>query len=334
MSLSEFEIIARYFDRPPELARPDVLLGVGDDAALVRVPPEMDLVLCMDTLVAGVHFPEETTADAIGHKALAVNLSDLAAMGAEAAWITLSLTLPVARTVWLDDFARGLFALAEQYHAQLVGGDISRGPLSVTLQAHGMLPHGQALRRAGARAGDRIYVTGTLGDAGLGLRLWQAGEKPDHPAYEYLLDRLQYPQPRIAEGIALRGLASAAIDISDGLLADLGHLLEYDAAGATLWVDRLPRSAAFNAVLQTLDGRSDPLRHELPLTAGDDYELCFTVPSGRCGEVERALAVLPGGCTEIGVVEERPGIRCLCEDGRVCHPAGRGYDHFRGADPR
>ena len=242
MALSEFDIIRYFFDRPQAAdGRSDVLLGIGDDAAVVTVPDDHDLVLCMDTLVAGVHFPEDTSPGAIGHKALAVNLSDLAAMGAEPAWFTLSVTLPHADADWLAAFAQGMFRLADHYRVQLVGGDVTRGPLSVTVQAHGLVPRGRALRRSGAAVGDRIYVTGTLGDAGLALH--QGAEQA--PA---LRQRLDYPSPRVEAGLALRGLASAAIDISDGLLADLGHLLEDGRQGAMLEVDDLPRSAGFRAI--------------------------------------------------------------------------------------
>ena len=322
MALSEFDIIRRFFDRPQVAAgRSDVLLGIGDDAAVVTVPDDHDLVLCMDTLVAGVHFPEDTSPGAIGHKALAVNLSDLAAMGAEPAWFTLAVTLPHADEDWLAAFAQDMFRLADYYRVQLVGGDVTRGPLSVTVQAHGLVPRGGALRRAGAAVGDHIYVTGTLGDAGLALRL------VSQPA-PALRQRLDYPSPRVESGLALRGLASAVIDISDGLLADLGHLLEYRGLGAMLEADDLPRSAGFRALADTTESKK--LYYELPLTAGDDYELCFTIPSSRCGEAEAALADLPGGCTCVGVIESEPGIRCRHRDDSTWQPdGGQGYQHFR-----
>jgi len=321
MALSEFELIRRYFERPQAAGgRADVVLGIGDDAAIVTPPCDRDLVLCMDTLVAGVHFPVDTAPAAIGHKALAVNLSDLAAMGAEPAWFTLALTLPEADADWLAEFARGMFRLADDYGVQLVGGDVTHGPLSVTVQAHGLLPRGSALRRSGAAAGDRIYVTGTLGDAGLALR--QGGQAP-----AALRQRLDYPSPRMESGQALLGLASAVIDISDGLLADLGHLLEVAGLGAEIRVDALPRSAGFLAAAGPAD--IDPIYYDIPLTAGDDYELCFTVPPERCPEVEARLAALPGNCTPVGVVEAEPGIRCRLADGGTWDAAGDGYQHFR-----
>jgi thiamine-monophosphate kinase len=317
MSGSEFEIIRRYFTRlQPQ--RKDVIAGIGDDAALLQVPTGRELVVSMDTLVAGVHFPETTPAAAIGHKALAVNLSDLAAMGATPAWVTLSITLPDNDPVWLEDFSQGFFHLADYYNVQLVGGDTTHGPLSVTVQAHGFVPGGCALRRVGAQVGDRIYVTGTLGDAGLALR---QGDQAD-PA---LQQRLDYPKPRITAGQLLRDVASAAIDISDGLLADLGHLLEVDDLGASVNVDELPRSPAFIAAT-----RQQPSFHELPLSAGDDYELCFTVPEGDCNEMEMALSSQSIEFSAVGVIEQEPGIRCHKTNGDLYQAATDGYQHFGG----
>jgi thiamine-monophosphate kinase len=321
MSGDEFDLIRRYFTQQA-VARSDVLLGVGDDAALLRVGSLADLAVCMDTLVAGVHFPEQTPPAAIGHKALAVNLSDLAAMGAEPAWATLALTLPARDDHWLDEFARGFFALATQYNVQLVGGDTTRGPLSVTVQAHGLLPHGTALRRSGARPGDRVYVTGTLGDAGLALHLRQV-------AGSALRARFEFPQPRVGIGVALHGLASAAIDISDGLLADLGHLLETDALGAVIEVDALPRSPAFLEVIDAPGIGRSPLYYELPLAAGDDYELCFTVPPEHCAALEQSLGRFDCRYTAIGTIEATPGIRCVRAGGEPYQPAATGYVHFR-----
>jgi thiamine-monophosphate kinase len=321
---TEFDIIRRYFMRQP-VSRKDVLAGIGDDAAVLQLPSDRELVVCIDTLVAGVHFPVDTPATAIGHKALAVNLSDLAAMGAEPAWATLALTLPSPDPVWLDAFASGFFALAGRFGVQLIGGDTTCGPLSVTIQAHGFAPPGQALRRVGAQPGDRIYVTGSLGDAGLALRYPEA-------VAGRVRARLDYPEPRIAAGGLLRGLASSAIDISDGLLADLGHLLEGDDLGASLQVDELPRSGSFVAALQGLGSVPAGLYYEFPLSSGDDYELCFTVPECFCAEVERRLSELPCGCTAIGTIEAQPGVRCYLQDGSGYQPRGVGYLHFQGCD--
>jgi thiamine-monophosphate kinase len=318
--VDEFDIIRHYFAVSTR-HRSDVIAGIGDDAALLRVPPGQDLVVCTDTLVSGVHFPERTAAAAIGHKALAVNLSDLAAMGAQPAWATLALTLPAAGADWLEQFAGGLLALAQRCNVELVGGDTTRGPLTVTVTAHGLVPHGTALRRRGARVGDRVYVTGTLGDAGLALQL--AGRAP-----AALQARLDYPEPRIEAGQALRGFATAAIDVSDGLLADLGHLLDGDDLGATLDVDSLPRSAAFLDMHETPGVEPHPAYYELPLAAGDDYELCFTVPPAHGAAIEQRLEHAGCPATAIGVITDSPGIRCVRAGGRVYTPATTGYRHF------
>ena len=322
MSATEFEIIRRYFTRQ-QPQRDDVIAGIGDDAALLQVPSGSELVVCMDTLVAGVHFPESTPAAAIGHKALAVNLSDLAAMGAIPAWATLSLTLSDNDAAWLEDFSQAFSRLADRYGVQLVGGDTTRGPLSITVQAHGFVPAGRALRRQGARPGDRIYVTGTLGDAGLALQL---GDQAD----PVLRQRLDYPEPRIAAGQLLREYASAAIDISDGLLADLGHLLEADDTGASIDIDALPRSAVFTVTTQQAGFTQRDLFYALPLSAGDDYELCFTVPEQSCEEMELALSSQTINCTAIGVIEQQPGIRCRRANGDMYQAAVEGYQHFGG----
>jgi len=324
MSATEFEIIRRYFTRQ-QPQRDDVIAGIGDDAALLQLPADSELVVCMDTLVAGVHFPESTPAAAIGHKALAVNLSDLAAMGADPAWATLSLTLPDSDPVWLEDFSQAFFSLADRHGVQLVGGDTTRGPLSVTVQAHGFVPGGKALRRQGAQPGDRIYITGTLGDAGLALQL---GDTADTT----LRQRLDYPEPRVAAGQLLRDYASAAIDISDGLLADLGHLLEAGGlemtTGASINIDALPRSAAFTTAVRQAGLVEPDLFYTLPLSAGDDYELCFSVPASSCEAMEVALSRQSIDCTAVGVIEPSSGIRCHKANGDVYLAATAGYQHF------
>ena len=324
MSESEFEIIRRYFMRQ-SLKREDVITGIGDDAAVLQVPDGQELAVCMDTLVCGVHFPVATPSVAIGHKSLAVSLSDLAAMGAIPAWATLSLTVPENNSAWIDEFSQAFFALAERYQVQLVGGDTTRGPLSITVQAHGFVAQGSALMRKGVKPGDRIYVTGTLGDAGLALLLreYSPGD---------LQKRLDYPEPRVEAGRMLAGLASAAIDISDGLLADLGHLLEGTDSGASLQVDALPRSDAFISALHESGSEQHFHYYELPLSAGDDYELCFTVPEQHCARVEQQLSALSCGCTQIGIIEEPAGIRCILEDGNRYQAAAEGYRHFDGGN--
>lgn len=313
----EFELINRHFRRRPP--RDDVVLGVGDDAALLRPPAGQVLAATVDTLIAGVHFPEQTDPADIGHKALAVNLSDLAAMGAEPAWVTLAISLPHADEHWLRAFAEGFHALAARHRVALVGGDTTRGALSITVQALGWVPEGQAMRRDGARPGDALYVTGTLGDAGLGLAVLQgrAAVAPQHR--ETLLERLNRPEPRVEAGIALRRLASAAIDISDGLAADLGHLLAASGVGAQVELPSLPRGDAVLA--------ADP-HGQLAMTAGDDYELAFTLPPGREGELAALADRLPP-VTCIGRIEVPPGLRLIDAVGDPVAFSLQGYDHFR-----
>lgn len=317
----EFELIAHYFAAGGP-RRPDVVLGIGDDAALLTVPAGHELAVSVDTLVAGVHFPAHTAPRAIGHKALAVNLSDLAAMGATPAWFTLALTMPQADTAWLDEFCAGLFALAKAQRIALVGGDTTRGPLSITVQVHGLVPAGMAIRRSGARAGDRIYVTGTLGDAALGLYSLTGACDLDAAERAALIRRLEYPEPRIAAGIALRGVASAAIDLSDGLAADLGHILAASGVGACIDLARIP---ALPAVARHTARTGNA---GLLLGGGDDYELCFTVPAERAALLAERFACSAAGYHDIGVVEAAPGLRCRGDNGAVLDPVPAGYRHF------
>ncbi len=319
--MSEFDLIRRHF---AELgaARADVVLGVGDDAALVQMPARRHLVLAMDTLLAGVHFPEDTPAEDIGHKALAVNLSDLAAMGAQPAWATLALSLPHDDEAWLAAFCRGFHRLAQDHGVCLVGGDTTRGPLAITVQISGFVAPGQALRRSGARVGDFIYVSGPVGDAGLGLKL-ALGELDLPPEQAGpCLRRLRRPSPRVHEGQALTGLASAAIDVSDGLLADLEHILEASGVGARLWAEHLPLSDTLRQRLPALGGWC------FPLNAGDDYELCFTAPPAQAEACERLLRQWGWGGARIGVIEAEPGLRWENASGQVQTVQAGGYDHF------
>jgi len=319
MPLSEFELIRKYFQSPSG-ARPDVRCGIGDDAAIVAVPDGMDLALSMDTLVAGVHFhPDAAPAD-IGYKSLAVNLSDLAAVGAQPAWALLSLTLPEADETWLGQFMRGFNELAEKYAVALIGGDLSRGPLSVTLEVHGFVPAGSGLRRTGARADDLVYVSGTLGDAGLALKVLAGQAAVSAGDQSYLCGRLHRPSPRVALGLALHEVATSAIDLSDGLVADLGHVLEASGVGARLDPEKLPLSEA----LQRLDREA---AWEIAATAGDDYELSFTVPPEKRSvfEEERALEC-PVTC--IGRICAQPGLQWVRPKGVTWRPEGAGYRHF------
>ena len=321
MPLSEFDLIDRYFKNALSDG-PEVRCGIGDDAAIVSVPQGMELSLSMDTLVAGVHFPASTTPADIGHKALAVNLSDMAAMGAEPRWITLSLTLPQDDpSAWLEGFMAGFSALARKYSLALIGGDLARGPLSITIEIHGWLPTGAAIYRGGAHPGDRIYVSGTLGDAGLALGVLDRRWTIDGKYHAEIFSRLHTPSPRIALGMALRGLATSAIDISDGLQADLGHILDASHAGARLDAGLLPLSKA----LQQL-----PLEQawEIALTSGDDYELCFTLPvAAPESEIKRLSAITPVQC--IGQVIAETGMYWQRADGSRFIPTGTGYRHFR-----
>jgi thiamine-monophosphate kinase len=322
MPTSEFSLIDRYF-AAHGLRRPDVALGIGDDCALLIPPVDQQLVVTMDTLVADVHFFAAADPEGLGHKALAVNLSDLAAMGAVPAWATLALTLPRADEDWLDRFCRGLFALADRYGVQLVGGDTTHGPTTViTLQAHGFIPPGLALRRDGAKPGDGIYITGTPGDAGLALAA-AFGKVTVAPEYrDDVRQRLERPEPRITQGLTLRGVASAAIDVSDGLAQDLGHILERSRVGARLEVDRLPLSPALTA---SLDRDAAIVT---ALASGDDYELCFTVPPERAAQLEAAAAGWECRCTGIGVITDEPGLQLVRADGSPFHLERLGYDHF------
>ena len=320
--MSEFDLI-EMIRAATATRRADVVLGIGDDGAVLRVPRGQDLVVAMDTLVAGVHFPESTPPDAIGWKALAVNLSDLAAMGATPAWTTLALTLPRAAPRWVERFAAGYADLSRRHGVALVGGDTTRGPLSITVQAHGFVPPGVALRRSGARAGDAVYVSGTLGDAAAGLALAQRRLRARGERRAALLERLQRPAPRLALGEGLRGIASACIDVSDGLLADLGHVLAASRVGAAIDLGVLPSSAAL------LSAAPDALARRGLQLAGDDYELCFCVPRARTARVESIAARLRIPLTRIGSITKGRGLRVTDVDGRPLAPAATGWDHFR-----
>ncbi|HLF10646.1 MAG TPA: thiamine-phosphate kinase, partial [Gammaproteobacteria bacterium] len=278
--IGEFDIIDRYFTRATQ--DKDVLIGVGDDAAVINI--DGLAAITVDTLVAGVHFPERMAASLIGYRTMAVNLSDLAAMGAQPRWCTLALTLPNADEMWLEGFARGFFELAERFGVSLVGGDLTRGPLTVTLQLIGRAHPEHLLTRSGGNLGDDVYVTGTLGDSAAGIAL--LSEHPDpqtSAAATALKERFYRPQPRVAEGLALRSLASAAIDISDGLLADLGHICAASGCGALIDVERVPLSAE----LMSLFPPQLALAHAL--AGGDDYELCFTASPAHAEQIETAM---------------------------------------------
>jgi thiamine-monophosphate kinase len=317
----EFELIERYFLTKSH--RNDITMGVGDDAAVLRPPPNMELVVTVDTLVEGVHFPTGTDAESIGYKALAVNLSDLAAMGARPAWITLSLTLPRSEEAWLSAFCEGFFELARYHDVALVGGDLTHGPLSVTVQAIGFTPRSSALYRRGAQPGDEVLVTGYLGDAGLALAAIKQFTKLDGESLEYCLGRLNRPTPRVEAGLALRNYASAAIDISDGLVADLEHVLRASDVGASLYLASLPVSP----VLQKALALNPDWR--LPLASGDDYELLFTAPQSKLSRLYDKFELIDCTLTRIGQIESKAGLRLWDEEGRAYHLEPAGYNHFR-----
>ena len=336
MALTEFELIDRYFTgigcaRPdaaapaataPYATAPDaVALGVGDDCALLEPPPGQQLALSVDTLVADVHFPAGGDPSAIAQRALRVNLSDLAAMGATPLAFTLALTLPAAEATWLEAFSAGLRDAADEFGIALVGGDTTRGPTAViTLQVLGLVPQGQALVRAGARPGDAVLVSGTLGDARAALAVLDLQPAQLDADRRHWLERYHRPSPRLALGAALRGLASAAIDVSDGLAADLGHILARSGVGASIDPARLPLSKALQA---------HPDAREFALRGGDDYELCFAAPPSALPAVWAAAAAAGVVVTEIVTITHEPGLRARGDDGADVLLAGDGgYRHF------
>ena len=298
--------------------RADVRLGIGDDAALLVVPAGKLLAVSTDTLVAGVHFPRVATAHDIGWKALAVNLSDLAAMGAEPAWATLALTLPGADARWVEEFADGFAELARRHRVALVGGDTTQGPLSITVTIHGLVPDDAALTRSGAHVGDGVYVTGTLGDAAAGLRLLQSGLTQS----AYLPGRLNRPTPRVEQGLILRGRASACIDVSDGLAADLGHICDASGVAAQIDADALPASSELAAAFDA------PTRREFQLAGGDDYELCFTAPDAVAFDLLRELADSGCAATCIGHIVAGANVGVHDASGNPVSVPRRGWEHF------
>lgn len=309
----EFALIERLVAALP-CRRPDVITGPGDDAAVLRPPPGMDLVQTVDTCLEGVHFPPGLDPADVGWRCLAVNLSDLAAMGAVPAWGLLSLALPAADESWLDGFARGVAELAAAAGLDLVGGDTVRGPLAVTFALTGFVPPGQALRRNGAQPGDGIWVTGALGGGAAGLAAWQSGDRSGAAAF-------LRPRPRLEAGQALRGLASAAIDVSDGLAQDLGHLLAASGVGATLELEQLPLHPG-------AAGRGEA-GLGLALSGGDDYQLCFTLPPAREGVLVERAARWDEAPARIGTVSARPGL-VLSRNGVPVELPTAGWDHFGG----
>ncbi len=317
MALTEFGLIDRFFAGQP-LINACSRLGIGDDCALIEVPDGCELAVTTDTMVENVHFFSDADPECLGHKLLAVNLSDLASMGARPCAATLALTLPSVDAAWLEGFSSGFIHLARRFSVDLIGGDTTSGALVLTVQAMGLVPKDMALRRASARVGDLVYITGDLGDAGLGLKVAQ-GLVSDAP--EAVLQRLHRPEPRVAAGLTLRNLASACIDVSDGLVSDLGHLLRASGVGASIDWDRLPFSRAVaDYITRTGDW-------QMPLTAGDDYELCFTIPPERENLLQERLHSLHCTCRKIGCIEVSQGLR-VTKAGREVQITVPGFEHF------
>ncbi|MDO9072585.1 MAG: thiamine-phosphate kinase [Rubrivivax sp.] len=346
----EFELIARHFTRPVRRAALEsapgaqgvalaklggaqrvalenvggaqhVALGVGDDCALLNVAPGMQLAISCDMLIEGRHFLSTVPPERLGHKALAVNLSDLAACGAEPLAFTLALALPRADDNFLAAFARGLYALADAHDIELVGGDTTAGPLNICITVFGQVPAGQALLRSGARAGDQLWVSGTLGDARLALEAFRGKVSLPGAVFETVRQAMELPQPRVALGRALRGLATSAIDLSDGLLGDMAHVLRHSGVGARVNVDALPRSAALAAIPL-------PLQHECLLAGGDEYELLFTAPASAHAAVLAAGSAAGVAVHCCGQIEAAPGLRVVDGIGRDVATPWHAFDHF------
>jgi thiamine-monophosphate kinase len=307
--LTEFSLIDKFFKKQTH-QNTEIHLGIGDDCALLSVPSGYELAITTDTMVENVHFFADANPTQLGHKLLAVNLSDLAAMGAKPFAVTLALTLPRANETWLSEFSAGFLKLAQRYSVDLIGGDTTKGALTLTVQAMGLVPNGQALKRSTAKVGDLIYMTGLLGEAGLGLKIEQGYDCNDKNA----LSRFHQPIPQVELGLKLRGIASACIDISDGLASDLGHILRQSHVGACLDWEKLPLSDAVKSYIKATNDAS------MPLISGDDYELCFTISPEFVHRV-------PENCTQIGVIETTAGLR-LTKFGQIETLNSKGYEHF------
>ncbi len=318
--LSEFQLIERYFRRAPRSAGP-VRLGVGDDCALLQVPEGETLAISTDMLVEGRHFFAGADPRALGHKTLAVNLSDLAAMGARPLGFTLALSLPAADPLWLEPFSEGLMALADAHQIELIGGDTTRGPLNLCVTVFGSVPEGAAIRRSGARPGDEIWVSGSLGDAKLALSALLGDIAVDAQSLAVATERLHMPVPRTALGLALRGIATAAIDISDGLSGDLGHILDQSEVGAVVHADALPIGLALSRF-------ELHQRQAFALNGGDDYELCFCAPADKHQAVLEAGRQSRTAVTHIGSIRAERGLQLLGADGQTLTLKLQSFDHF------
>jgi thiamine-monophosphate kinase len=316
---TEFELIARYFTRPVSRA----VLGVGDDAAIIEVPNGRQLAVTTDTLVAGTHFFHDAEPEPLGHKSLAVNLSDLAAMGAQPRYALLALTLPASDERWVAQFADGFLRLADGCDVELIGGDTSQGPLSITVTVLGELPKGRALTRAGARPGDDVWVSGVLGEAALAVRHLKGELRLKGPDLDHCLRRLHQPTPRVKLGERLLDVATAAIDISDGLVADLAHICERSGMSAEVEFERVP----CHPKVMPLKGL--PAVRDAVLAGGDDYELLFTAPTARRRDVAEISAATSVGITSIGRIVAGTGVRVTDGLGRKVELPSKGYEHFR-----
>ena len=319
--MPEFELINRYF-KSTTVQRDDVLLGIGDDCAILSPPPGKQLAVSTDTLISGVHFPETTSAEDIGYKSLAVNLSDLAAMGAEPAWVSLAISLPEADESWLRDFMQGFNQLAVRHHVALIGGDTTRGPLSITVSVTGFVDAIKSLRRSEAKVGDVIFVTGNLGDARLGLESLLGNiQISDTGINDYFLRCLNRPEPKVVIGRLLAGYPVAAIDLSDGLLADLDHICKASATGAVIHLDKIPLS---KQLFDIYDSKPD---WSLICNAGDDYELCFTCPPDDIDSLLRDLNSQGFEVFPIGEIDNSASVTCYL-NGHEYSQLGSGYNHF------
>lgn len=317
-ALGEFDLIAAYFTRPVQRA----VLGVGDDCALLAPGHGMQMAISSDMLVEGRHFLSTVAPDRLGHKALAVNLSDLAACGARPVAFTLALSMPRVDEAFLAGFSRGLLALADAHGCELVGGDTTQGPLNICITVFGEVPAGQALLRSGARAGDHLYVSGTVGDARLALEAFRGTAALSGDTFERVRLAMEQPQPRVTLGLALRGVASSAIDISDGLLGDLRHVLRRSGVAAVVDADALPRSADLSA-------QPVALRYECGLAGGDDYELLFTAPASHAARVAQASRETGVPVTRIGRIEQGGGVRVVDQTGAEVPMTFGAFDHFK-----
>ena len=323
--MGEFDLIRRYFQRPVRRA----VLGVGDDCALLAPAPGMQLAISSDMLVEGRHFFPDVNPRLLGHKALAVNLSDLAASGAKPLAFTLALSLPRADEAWISEFAAGLLELADTHECELIGGDTTGGPLNICITVFGEVPAGQALLRSGARPGHEIWVSGHLGDARLALEAMQGHIQLPPDLLAQARQRLETPTPRVALGLALRGIASSALDVSDGLLGDLGHILELSQVGATVDSRKTMQLIAASTYPASDTWRLNAdLQQQCTLAGGDDYELCFTAPAARHADVLAAGVASATPVTCIGSIEAEPGLRVLGVDGKLQPQRWKSFDHF------